>query len=169
MLSAMSTPFDLDEDDSKVIDIEPAKPKSRRKLVWVAVAALLLLFALFRSISVYISALWFDSLGYSSVYWYIFRTKLLTFLGFAFVTAAILRVAFWLIERTFAAPALERRTVVVNNQTVTLNPSKFFRPAAWALSIVIGLAFGLGMKDGWREFALYLNQPAAAAPDPIFG
>ncbi len=167
----MSTPFAPDpDDDSTVIDIEPAtKPKRRRTLVWIGVAALVLLFILFRSVSVYISAVWFDSLGYSTVYWYIFRTKLLTFLVFAIVTAAILRAAFWLIERTFAATALDRRTVVVNNQSVTLNPSKFFRPAAWALAIVVGLVFGLGMKDGWREFALYLNQPAVATPDPIFG
>ncbi|HEY0379080.1 MAG TPA: UPF0182 family protein [Pyrinomonadaceae bacterium] len=165
----MSTPFDIDEDDSKVIDIEPAKPKRRRKLVWVIGAALLLLFLLFRFVNVYVSALWFGSLGYSSVYWYVFRTKLLTFLIFAAATTAILRVAFWLAERTFAATALDRRTIVVNNQSVTVNPSKFFRPAAWALSVVIGLVVGLGMKDGWREFALYLNQPSVPTPDPIFG
>ena len=171
MLGGMSTPFapDLDDDDSKVIDIEPPKPRRRRTLVWVAVGALLLLFVLFRFISVYISSLWFDSLGYSSVYWYIFRTKLLTFLVFAVATAAILRVAFWLIERTFAASALEIRSVVVNNQTLKINPARFFRPAAWALAVVVGLVFGLGMKDGWREFALYLNQPSAPTPDPIFG
>ncbi|HJU54875.1 MAG TPA: UPF0182 family protein [Pyrinomonadaceae bacterium] len=165
----MSTPFDIDADDSKVIDIEPDKPKRSRKLVWIIGAALLLIFILFRFVNVYISALWFDSLGYSSVYWYIFRTKLLTFLIFAVVTAAILRAAFWLIERTFAATALDRRTVVVNNQSVTVNPSKFFRPVAWALSVIIGLVIGLGMKDGWREFALYLNQPSVPTPDPIFG
>ncbi len=169
MLCAMSTPFDIDEDDSKVIDIEPDKPRRSRKLIWVIGAALLLLFLLFRFVSVYVSALWFGSLGYSSVYWYVFRTKLFTFLIFAVATAAILRAAFWLAERTFAATAFERRTIVVNNQSVTVNPSKFFRPAAWALSVVIGLVVGLGMKDGWREFAIYLNQPSAPATDPVFG
>ena len=169
MLCGMSSPFDIDEDDSKVIDIEPSKPKRSRKLVWVIAGALLLLFVLFRSVSVYVSALWFDSLGYSSIYWYVFRAKLFTFLIFAAATVVILRAAFWLIERTFAATAFEIRSVVVNNQTLKINPSKFFRPAAWALSLVIGLAFGLGMKDGWREFALYLNQPPVATPDPIFG
>jgi uncharacterized membrane protein (UPF0182 family) len=169
MLCAMSTPFDIDDDDSKIIEIEPARPKRSHKLIWVIGAALLLLFLLFRFVNVYVSALWFGSLGYSSVYWYVFRTKLLTFLIFAVATAAILRVAFWLAERTFAATAFERRTIVVNNQSMTVNPSKFFRPAAWALAVVIGLVVGLGMKDGWREFALYLNQPSAPAPDPVFG
>jgi uncharacterized membrane protein (UPF0182 family) len=167
----MSTPFsddELIEDNSKVIDISPAKPKRSRKRIWLIVAVLALLIALFRSVSIYISAIWFDSLGYSSVYWYIFRAKLLTFAVFAILTVAILRTAFWLLERTFSASTLERRTIVVNNQKVNINPGRLFRPVAWILSLLLGLFFGLGMKDGWREFALYLNQQAATTADPIF-
>ena len=166
----MSTPFsdDLVDDDSKIIDISPAKPKRSRKRIWLIVGVIALLIALFRSVSIYISAIWFDSLGYSSVYWYIFRTKLLTFAVFAILTIIILRTAFWLLERTFSASTLERRTIMVNNQAVNINPGRLFRPVAWILSIVLGLFFGLGMKDGWREFALYLNQQAATATDPIF-
>ncbi|HKC65238.1 MAG TPA: UPF0182 family protein [Pyrinomonadaceae bacterium] len=167
----MSTPFPIDlNDDDKVIDIGPSKPKrrGRRKLIILIVVAIVILVALFRSVSIYISALWFGSLGYSSVYWYIFRTKLYVFLIFAALTIAILRGAFWLLERAFSASTLERRTVVVNNQTISINPARLFRPAAWILSILIGLGFGLGMKEGWREIALYLNQPVAPTPDPIF-
>ncbi len=159
---------DDDKIDDKVIDISPSKPKRRRKLIWIIVAALALIFILLRSASIYISALWFDSLGYSSVYWYIFRTKLFVFLIFAVLTILILRGAFWLIERTFSASALERRTVIINNQSVTINPGRLFRPVAWAVAIIAGLIFGLSMKDGWRELALYLNQPAVTTPDPIF-
>lgn len=156
------------DDDDKIIDISPTKPKPRRKLIWIILAAIALIFILFRSVSVYVSALWFDSLGYADVYWYIFRAKLITFLVFAVLTLIILRTAFWLIERTFSAAALERRTIIVNNQAVNINPGRLFRPVAWAVAVLAGLIFGLGMKDGWREFALYLNQPAAAMPDPIF-
>jgi uncharacterized membrane protein (UPF0182 family) len=165
------TPIDMDDDNDNIIDISPSKPSSpkrRRKLIWIIVAALALLFMLFRSVSIYVSALWFGSLGYSSVYWYIFRAKLITFLVFTVLTIIILRTAFWLIERTFSASALERRTIVVNNQSVTINPGRLFRPVAWVVAIIAGLIFGLGMKDGWRVFALYLNQPAVTTPDPIF-
>jgi uncharacterized membrane protein (UPF0182 family) len=158
----------MDDMDDNIIDISPPTRKRRRKLVWIIVAVVALIFILLRSASIYISALWFGSLGYSSVYWYIFRTKLFTFLIFTFLTALILRAAFWLIERTFAATALERRTITVNNQAVSINPGRLFRPVAWAVSIIAGLVFGLGMKDGWREFALYLNQPSITTPDPIF-
>jgi uncharacterized membrane protein (UPF0182 family) len=163
----MSTSIPDDMDDH-VIDIGPSKPKRRRKLIWIIVAAIVLILILLRSASIYISVLWFDSLGYSSVYWYIFRTKLLTFLIFAALTILILRAAFWLIERTFSASTLELRTVMVNNQPVRINPGRLFRPAAWVVAIIAGLVFGLGMKDGWRELALYLNQPAVPTPDPIF-
>ncbi|MBA2733385.1 MAG: UPF0182 family protein, partial [Acidobacteria bacterium] len=92
----MSTtpPIEIDDMDDNVIDISPSKRKPRRKLVWIIAAGVALLFILFRSVSIYISALWFDSLGYSSVYWYIFRTKLLIFLVFAVLTIIILRTAF---------------------------------------------------------------------------
>jgi uncharacterized membrane protein (UPF0182 family) len=169
MLCAMSTPFPADpDDDDKIIDIGPSKPKRSRKRIWLIVAVIALLFALTRSVSIYISAIWFNSIGYSSVYWYIFRAKLFIFLIFAVLTIVILRTAFWLLERTFSASTLERRTIMVNNQAVNINPGRLFRPVAWILSIVLGLFFGLGMKDGWREIALYLNQPSVPTPDPIF-
>src|SRR5947209_19621726 len=121
MLCLMSTPFPIDlNDDDKIIDIGPSKPKrrGRRKLIILIVAAIVIIVALFRSVSIYISAIWFGSLGYSSVYWYIFRMKLFVFLIFAVLTIVILRAAFWLLERTFSASTLERRTVIINNQAV---------------------------------------------------
>ena len=168
MLCAMSTPIPVDLDD-KIIDIGPSKPKRRRWLIALIVGVIALIFLFSRAVSVYISALWYDSLGYSSVYWYIFRTKLIIFLVFAIITTAILRAAFWLLERNFSASALGSRTIMVNNQAVQINPARFFRPFAWILSIIFGLFYGAAMKDGWRQFALYWNQPATPDPDPIFG
>lgn len=158
-------PQDLDD---KVIDISPTRPRKRRKRIILIALLLVVIFAVLRSASIYISALWFGSLGYSSVYWYIFKAKLVTFLVFAVLTGAILRGAFWLLERTFSAGTLELRTVMVNNQAVKINPGKVLRPAAWIMTILFSLFFGLGMKDSWREFSLYLNQPATTAFDPIF-
>ncbi|HEX8846224.1 MAG TPA: UPF0182 family protein [Pyrinomonadaceae bacterium] len=163
----MDTPIPIDQDD-KIIDIGPSKPRRNRRRIIIIAIVIALIFMLLRSTSIYVSALWFDSLGYSSVYWYIFRMKLFVFLIFAVLTVAILRTAFWLLERTFSASTLERRTIMVNNQALQINPARLFRPVAWGLSILLGLFFGLGMKDGWREFALYLNQPSAPTPDPIF-
>ena len=63
-----------------VIDVDP--PRRRRRWIWLFVALVLLLVSFSRIVSVYLSALWFGSLGYSSVYWYIFKAKAFLFAGF---------------------------------------------------------------------------------------
>jgi uncharacterized protein len=172
MLCSMDKPtaVDDDDDDNIIIEVSPKEkqPPRRRWRRWAILGVVLLVFALIRGLSMYISALWFGSLGYASVYWTVFRYKLFTFLIFAGLTVLILRGALLVLERVFAASALERRTIVVNNQPVLISPATFVRPAAWGVSLIVGLAFGLGMKDNWRSFALYLNQPATEGVDPIF-
>src|SRR5947209_11574955 len=171
MLCLMSTPFPIDlNDDDKIIDIGPSKPKrrGRRKLIILIVAAIVILVALFRSVSIYLSALWFGSLGYSSVYWYIFRLKLELFLIFFALTAGMLRGAFWLVERAFRSFTVGPRTVFINQQPVKISPGRVLRPLAWIISIVVGLIFGFGMRAQWRDFALYFHQPQTNFADPIF-
>jgi uncharacterized membrane protein (UPF0182 family) len=152
--------------DDEVIDI--SLPTRRRWRRWVILAAIILAFMLLRSVSIYVEALWFDSLGYASVYWYTLRLKLALFFIFLLLTLVILRAAFWLLERMFAASALERRVVMINNQAVSFAPARFVRPAAWIVSILISFITGLSMSGEWEQFALYMNQPATALTDPIF-
>lgn len=170
MLWGMNKPTLIDDDDDNVIiEVSPEPPPRRRRWRrWVILGVLALVFALVRSLSMYISVLWFGSLGYSSVYWTIFRYKVVTFLVFFALTVLILRGALMLLERLFSTSTLESRVVVVNNQPVSIAPARFVRPAAWGLSLLFGLIFGLAMKDSWRSFALYLNQPATEGIDPIF-
>ena len=60
----------------EVIDVGPRK---RRWKIWIILAAVILLISVSRIVSIYISALWFESLGYSAVYWYVFKIKLVLF------------------------------------------------------------------------------------------
>src|SRR5258706_7026372 len=160
----MSKPFPLPA-NAEIIDIEP--PRKRRWLRWLLVLAALLLFAASRGLSIYISALWFGSLGYSAVYWYIFKLKFGLFVAFALLTLLILRGAFWLLTRAFGSLTLERRTIMLNNQPFQFSPARFINPVAWIVSVICGLIFGLSMKDGWQRFALYLHQTATQNHDPI--
>jgi uncharacterized membrane protein (UPF0182 family) len=164
MLSAMSTPFPLPDDE--LIDVSP--PRRRRWRLWVISGALLLLIVLSRSLSIYVSALWFGSIGYSAVYWYVFKLKVVLFLIFFMLTALILRGAFWLLEKAFASHTLGQRTIMLNNQPFQFSPARFMRPLAWGVAVIFGLFYGFAMKGSWQEFALYLNQAATTLPDPIF-
>ncbi|HEV2835547.1 MAG TPA: UPF0182 family protein [Pyrinomonadaceae bacterium] len=150
----------------KVID---GSPRRRRLKIWLIVAAVLFFFSVSRILSIYLSALWFGSLGYSSVYWYIFKAKILLFASSAIVTTLLLSLTFLLFQRLFGAYAFEQRTIILNNQPFQFSPARFIRPLGWVVSGVFGLIYGFKLKDNWRQFALYLNQPATSAHDPIFG
>ena len=150
-----------------MIDVGP--PKRRRLKIWIVVAALLLLLSLSRILSIYVSALWFGSLGYSSVYWYVLKTKLALFAGSALITALLLSATFLLFQRLFGAYAFENRTIILNNQPFQFSPAKFIRPLGWVIAAFFGLIYGLKLKEHWRQFALFWNQPASNVYDPIFG
>jgi uncharacterized protein len=152
--------------NAKVIDVSPRR---RRLWLWILIAALLLFFSFSRILSIYLSALWFGSLGYSSVYWYIFKAKVLIFAGAAVLTALLLSMTFLLFQRLFGAYAFENRTVVLNNQPFQFSPARFIRPLGWIVSAVFALIYGFMLKEKWRQFALYLHQPSTTTHDPIFG
>src|SRR6202171_5367796 len=163
----MSHPVSLGA-DGEIIDGGHIKPRRRRWVWWILVAAVLLIFSASRGLSIYISALWFSSLGYSAVYWYMFRLKLALFAIFFVLTVLILRGGFWLVQRAFAAVAFDRRTIVINQQPVNFSPSRVLRPLAWVVSVLAGLVFGLGMRQSWRSFALYFHKSSTDLSDPIF-
>jgi len=165
MLRSVSKRFPLSDND--VIDVGPRKRRHWRR--WVLAGVVVLFILLSRSLAIYVSALWFGSLGYSSAYWYIFKIKVGLFLIFALLTVLILRAAFWLLERGFASYVVEKRTIVVNNQPVQFSPARFTRPVSWIVIAVFALINGFAMKSQWQQFALYSKQPATGLPDPIFG
>src|SRR6267378_3692725 len=155
----MSQPIS-DDLGGEIIDVGHTKPRRRRWGWWILGAIVLFIVAASRGLSIYISALWFDSLGYSAVYWYMFKLKVALFAIFFVLTV--------LIQRAFASIAFDRRTIVVNQQPVNFSPSRVLRPLAWVVSVLAGLVFGLGMRESWRSFALYFHGSAGDLADPIF-
>ncbi|HLM23926.1 MAG TPA: UPF0182 family protein [Pyrinomonadaceae bacterium] len=153
--------------NTDVIDVGPRK--RRRLKIWIIIAAVVVLISLSRILSIYVSALWFESLGYSSVYWYVFKVKLALFAGSAIITALLLSATFLLFQRLFGAYAFESRTIILNNQPFQFSPAKVIRPLGWVISALFGLIYGFQQKEHWRQFALYWNQPSTSSYDPIFG
>ena len=160
----MSRPIPLS--DEEFIDVSP--PKRLRWKRWLIAAIVLVLIALSRSLAIYISALWFDSLGFQEVYWYILKLKVALFLLFGLLTVLILRSAFWLLEKLFSLQGLPTRTIILNNQTFQFAPGKLLRPLGWVIALLFGLFYAVDMNSGWQAFALYFHQPATDRPDPIF-
>jgi uncharacterized membrane protein (UPF0182 family) len=163
----MSQPISLDP-HGEFIDVGRIRPRRKRWRWFILLAILGLLFVASRGLSIYISALWFGSLGYSSVYWYMFRLKIELFAIFFVLTVLILRGGFWLVERAFAQFSLDRRTILVNQQPVNFSPSRVLKPVAWIVSVLAGLVFGLSMREIWRTFALYFHRVPTELTDPIF-
>ena len=81
----MSSPI-----EGPVIDITPKKPRRQRWKWLILVAFVLLIFIASRAVTIYISAAWFGSLGYASIFWFIFRAKLELFLILFVVTTIVL-------------------------------------------------------------------------------
>src|SRR5262245_8822094 len=128
----------------KVIDVGP--PGRRRWRIWILVAIGVVLLLMTRLLSVYLSALWFGFLGYSDVYWYIFKLKVGLFIGAAIITALILSTTFWLFQRLFGSTAFEQRTIILNNQPFQFSPAKIIRPLGWLVAAFFGLVYGLTLK-----------------------
>ncbi|MFL6274545.1 MAG: UPF0182 family protein [Blastocatellia bacterium] len=161
------------EDDSlfnkKVIDVGP--PRKRR--VWLfALAAIVvvLLLAGSKLLSIYTDALWFNSIGFSSVYWYKFRLGALLFVIFFATTFVVIKLAFWLLSRLFPELTERPRLRIASVEDIReVNFLPFiYRPGIWLLSLGGGLMAGIQMSQEWPEFALFLNSQAAGASDPIF-
>jgi uncharacterized membrane protein (UPF0182 family) len=160
----------VSENINYTADVIDVGPRKRRPLLIALVGVVIvLLLGASRLLSIYLSAVWFESLGFSSVYWYIFKLKAGLFLGAAVSTALFLGITFWLFQRLFGAAAFEQRTIILNNQPYKFSPARVIRPLGWILSAIFGLLFGLTLKDDWQKFALYWRQPATATYDPVFG
>jgi uncharacterized membrane protein (UPF0182 family) len=153
-------------DNPQIIDVGPRR---RRWRVWLFIGIVVLLLVISRFLSLYLSALWFSSLGFSAVYWYILKLKVGLFVGASVLTALLLSATFWLFQRLFGSNAFEQRTIILNNRPFQFSPAKVIRPVGWLVSGFFGLIFGLGVKDDWQKFALYWHQPATSAVDPLFG
>lgn len=162
--------------DAEIIDITP-KPKPDKepgrkvgKGKWIIIAVVLLtLFVLWSGISIFTEVLWFDSLGLSSRFWYTFNLGWILFVIFWILTFGILGIGFSWLARIFVPDKLAARKILVNQQQIEINPSRFLRPIGWVLAAIFGVARARSMSADWQTWVLYLNQQPTPMIDPIFG
>ena len=164
---------DYSDLDAEIIDItpiskQPSLPGGRGK--WFALGALfLLILVLMNAVGIYTESLWFDSLGYASRFWSVFSIGWILFAVFGILTFVILRGGFYLLERVFDLNNLATHKIIVNQQSVDVNPSSIVRPLGWIATIFFTISYALGLSADWQTWMLYLRQPPTVNADPIFG
>ena len=144
----------------------PIDPRRIRRIILRIVIIVVILVAAFQSISFYVDGLWYDSLGYSSVFWYRLRVEALVFL----ISAAVSGFALWLLFRLVApAPGYTRR-FDIGGEKLVLPSAESLKGLAMPVAVILGVFFGLSFSADWNTFAQFISRPAAdAAADPIFG
>jgi uncharacterized membrane protein (UPF0182 family) len=152
----------------------PVSRSPRRRGRWLILALLAaLLLSGGTTLSYYVESLWFESLGFSDVFWTGLTLRAVVFIAFTAITFGILYGSFLgLKPRT---GDLKNGTILVGGQPVTLPIEPVIKLAGLVISLVIAAATGLGMATEWTTLALYWygstgsDQAAAAALDPVFG
>jgi uncharacterized membrane protein (UPF0182 family) len=140
---------------------------SRKWLAFFGLFAVVFLFAP-RFVQIYVDSLWFNSLGYSSVFWYSLRVKWELFFGFFGLTLALLQGSLWLLQRAFAPYNLGGMRIRIDTFDIDLASERFLKPVGWGLSVLWAFGQGVAMASQWPLFALYLYGKAGATTDPIF-
>ena len=162
----------MDARPPETIEFPPPRTRRPRGVLWILLLLGLVLFGGGSVLSYYVEALWFDSLGFGSVFWKLVNLQSIVFLTFTALTFGILYGAFlWLQPEHFGTGGV----IFVNGRPVALPVGPALRMVAMVGSIVIALISGAGMVSDWPTLALWWNAhpaglPAAAAvTDPIFG
>ena len=163
---------------AETIDWPPRQPRQHRGILALFVLAAALLFGGGTTLSYYVDALWFGSLGYSEVFWTTLNIQAIVFLVFALVTFAVLYGAFLALKPPRLADFLASGAILVNGQPVRVPVEPVLRVIALAAAALIAVATGAGMVANWSTLALYWYgggpataeaARAASAADPIFG
>ena len=136
-------------------------------LVYRLFALVILLLLGNQAISIYVETLWFESVGFESVYWYRLAMQFGAFAVFALATG----LSLWLLLRLVCPRTGQSRSVIeFGGETLVIPPPEFFRRIAAAAALVFGILFGLAYSINWPMYALFFNRPPESAlTDPILG
>jgi uncharacterized protein len=141
-----------------------------RRRWWVVVAGLVVLLLLFatRLATFYTDVLWFDSVGYASVFWTLLTTRIGLGLVGGVVVAAVVAGNLLLAQRLappYRIPSPQEEVVERYRELV----EPFARPLMLAAALVIGLLSGLSMVGEWDTYLLWRNGVPFGIQDPHFG
>lgn len=157
-----------DTDRAEIV-VDGPPPRRRRVLLPLLAGLAVALFGGGGTLSYYVDALWFESLGYTSVFWTRLNLEAATFGVFALVTFLALYGVFSAL-RPARLDELIGGTILINRQRVKLPLEPVLNLTALGLALAIGAVTGASMTARWTTLALYWYAPRGATPlDPVFG
>ncbi len=159
----------------KTIDWQPSRPprrpRNRGGVFLLAVLAMLVLGG-GTVLSYYVEALWFNSLGFGSVFWTTLNMQGTVFAAFTAVTFFLLYGSL-LALRPDKLGEITGGTIMINGQPVRLPVGPVLRILVGVIALFVSVVTGFGMMAEWQTLALYWYGgpagPADALLDPIFG
>lgn len=146
---------------------KPEKPSWRRSVIWkilavvAGVVALYIFLNIFKSF--YTEWLWYDSLGYGSVYATILKTRILVF----FLAAIIFAVLFLgsLVLATRLAPQSEAK---IWPWALVSRIRKVLRWNVILGTIILSIIFGAVAQGNWLTILQFFNWQPFGISDPVF-
>ncbi|HEX6502883.1 MAG TPA: UPF0182 family protein [Terriglobales bacterium] len=146
------------------------RPPRRRRFFLVLVLIAIVILASRTTVSYYVDALWFGSLGYGDVFQKTLSLQWAVFAAFFAATFLVLYGWFLALKRAYQADLLSGSTIYIGRQALRLPVERILTRIVLAVSLVIAAVTGIGLMPEWQTFALYWYAPhTASAVDPIFG
>jgi uncharacterized membrane protein (UPF0182 family) len=158
----------------RIVEGSGGAPRRRRFFLILALIVFLI-FSSRTSLSYYVEALWFGSLGYGEVFRKTLSLQWVVFAAFSAATFFILYGWFLALKRAYQPDLLNGGIIFIGRQPVKLPVERILRLIVLVVSLVIAVATGAGMMGEWPTFALYWYAPRTGAVagqsaiDPIFG
>lgn len=148
----------------------PAIQLSRRGRIALGVAGALIVFLILALslVNVYTNWLWFGSVGFRGVYATILRTRIILFVIFGVLMAAIL-VGNVLLAYRLRPPFRPMSTEQQNLERYRVAVEPRRRLALIALAVIALLSAGSSAQGNWQAWALWLNGGKFGIADPQFG
>ena len=151
------------------IPVDRPPPRQRRVRIFLLAVLAFAVLGGGATLPYYVDALWFESLGYASVFWTRLNLQAATFGAFALITFMVLYGVF-LAVKPARLDELMGGTLLINRQRVTLPVEPVVKLIALGLSLVIAAASGGSMMARWTTLALFWHAPRGTTTlDPIFG
>jgi len=145
--------------------------RGRRGVILILAILAGLFFGGRSTLSYYVDVLWFESVGYGSVFWKTLSLQWGIFAAFALATFLVLYGSFLALKRAHLPDLPSGQTIFIGGQPLKLPVEPVLRLIALGLSLAIAAATGAGMALEWPTLALFWYAPdtAGGVVDPIFG